>query len=343
MENVRESSEDYILQGNSGKLPVTGEGDVVLQSPYGEMRQENVLLVEDSKVNLASQSQLDDLGCKIFYDRGEVTVFGPEWEKYADGYFSDGFYEMNLIAMNDKDEIYEDPEPTEDDESEDSDDMAGVRLSGGGEGDGCLPSSTGEGRSWQFTIPTPAAACARREWHLEVVRVHLSSNLFTASHTVNSAAETTRRLLEFTPAGWSRPGVEQQLQPQWSQQGVQQRLVGASHGMSSPLSSPAPTHPGFIPTSDTMPHSLFSVLCLSPLHHLSGLRLLLVTTAAHRCCLIPFSCPTGAGSVLVGTWHDLAEALRKDDQLMARQGGSRGKEAAEARRQQRQGGSRGGK
>ncbi|CAI5959627.1 unnamed protein product [Closterium sp. NIES-64] len=31
---------------------------------------------------------------------------------------------MNLIAMNDKDEIYEDPEPTEDDESEDSDDMA---------------------------------------------------------------------------------------------------------------------------------------------------------------------------------------------------------------------------
>ncbi|CAI5508657.1 unnamed protein product [Closterium sp. Naga37s-1] len=62
----------------------------------------------------------------------------------------------------------------------------------------CLPSSTGEGRSWQFTIPTPAAACARRVWHLEVVRVHLSSNLFTASHTVNSAAETTRRLLEFT-------------------------------------------------------------------------------------------------------------------------------------------------
>ncbi|CAI5529736.1 unnamed protein product [Closterium sp. Naga37s-1] len=31
---------------------------------------------------------------------------------------------MNLVAMNDKDEIYEDPESTEDDESEDSDDMA---------------------------------------------------------------------------------------------------------------------------------------------------------------------------------------------------------------------------
>ncbi|CAI5511525.1 unnamed protein product [Closterium sp. Naga37s-1] len=49
-----------------------------------------------------------------------------------DGYFSDGFYEMNLIAMNDKDEIYEDPEyaemgeleelSTEVDESEDTDD-----------------------------------------------------------------------------------------------------------------------------------------------------------------------------------------------------------------------------
>ncbi|CAI5953075.1 unnamed protein product [Closterium sp. NIES-65] len=113
-----------MLQGNSGKLPVTGEGDVVLQSPYGEMRLENVLLVEDLKVNLVSQSQLDDLGCKIFYDRGEVAVFGPEWEKYADGYSSDSFYEMNLVAMNDKDEIYEDPESTEDDESEDSDDMA---------------------------------------------------------------------------------------------------------------------------------------------------------------------------------------------------------------------------
>ncbi|CAI5492232.1 unnamed protein product [Closterium sp. Naga37s-1] len=57
-----------------------------------------------------------------------------EWEKYADGYFSDGFYEMNLVATNDMDEIYEDPEYgemgeleellTKVDESEDSDDMA---------------------------------------------------------------------------------------------------------------------------------------------------------------------------------------------------------------------------
>ncbi|CAI7854851.1 unnamed protein product [Closterium sp. NIES-53] len=132
MENVKESSEDYILQGNSGKLPVTGEGDVVLQSPYGEVKLESVLLVEDLKVNLVSQLQLDDLGCKIFYDSGKVTVFGPEWEKYADGYFSDGFYEMNVIAMNDMDEIYEDPEYgemgeleellTKVDKSEDTDD-----------------------------------------------------------------------------------------------------------------------------------------------------------------------------------------------------------------------------
>ncbi|CAI5531536.1 unnamed protein product [Closterium sp. Naga37s-1] len=103
MENVRESSEDYILQGNSGKLPVTGEGDVVLQSPYGEMRLENVLLVEDLK-----------------------------WEKYADGYFSDGFYEMNLVAMKGIDEFYEDREypemgeleelSNEADKSEDTDD-----------------------------------------------------------------------------------------------------------------------------------------------------------------------------------------------------------------------------
>ncbi|CAI5522995.1 unnamed protein product [Closterium sp. Naga37s-1] len=34
------------------------------------------------------------------------------------------------------------------------------------------------------------------------------------------------------------------------------------------------------------------------------------------------SCPTGAGSALVGTWHNLAESLRKEDQLMGRQGGS---------------------
>ncbi|CAI5985465.1 unnamed protein product [Closterium sp. NIES-64] len=67
------------------------------------MRQENVLLVEDLK-----------------------------WEKYADGYFSDGFYEMNLVATNDTDEIYEDPEYgamgqleellTKVDKSEDTDD-----------------------------------------------------------------------------------------------------------------------------------------------------------------------------------------------------------------------------
>ncbi|CAI5497057.1 unnamed protein product [Closterium sp. Naga37s-1] len=63
-----------------------------------------------------------------------MRIIYCKWEKYADGYFSDGFYEMNLVAMNDMDEIYEDHEygemgefeelSVEDDESEDSDDTA---------------------------------------------------------------------------------------------------------------------------------------------------------------------------------------------------------------------------
>ncbi|CAI5961871.1 unnamed protein product, partial [Closterium sp. NIES-64] len=52
-----------------------------------------------------------------------------------------------------------------------------------------LPPSSWKGRSWQFTIPTPAAACAWRVCHLDVARVYLPSNLFIASHAVNSAAE----------------------------------------------------------------------------------------------------------------------------------------------------------
>ncbi|CAI5514574.1 unnamed protein product [Closterium sp. Naga37s-1] len=54
------------------------------------------------------------------------------WEKYADGYFSDGFYEMNLVAMKGIDEFYEDREypelgeleelSNEADKSEDTDD-----------------------------------------------------------------------------------------------------------------------------------------------------------------------------------------------------------------------------
>ncbi|CAI5520612.1 unnamed protein product [Closterium sp. Naga37s-1] len=63
-----------------------------------------------------------------------ATAVRDEWEKYAEGYFSDGFYEMNVIATNDMDEIYEDPEygemgeleklSTKVDESEDTDDTA---------------------------------------------------------------------------------------------------------------------------------------------------------------------------------------------------------------------------
>ncbi|CAI5523878.1 unnamed protein product [Closterium sp. Naga37s-1] len=61
-----------------------------------------------------------------------TAAAAPVWEKYADGYFSDGFYEMNLVATNDMDEIYEDPEYgemgeleellTKVDKSEDTDD-----------------------------------------------------------------------------------------------------------------------------------------------------------------------------------------------------------------------------
>ncbi|CAI5517291.1 unnamed protein product [Closterium sp. Naga37s-1] len=58
-----------------------GEGEVVLHGPDGGIELENVLLVEDLK-----------------------------WERYADGVFNDGFYEMNLIACNDMDSVYEDDE-----------------------------------------------------------------------------------------------------------------------------------------------------------------------------------------------------------------------------------------
>ncbi|CAI5503916.1 unnamed protein product [Closterium sp. Naga37s-1] len=103
---VAKGNPSSLLKRRSTPSPLKEVGRV---SPYGEVKLENVLSVENLKVNLVSQSQLDDMGCKIFYDSGKVAVFGPEWEKYTDGYFSDGFYEMNLIAMNDKDEIYEDP------------------------------------------------------------------------------------------------------------------------------------------------------------------------------------------------------------------------------------------
>ncbi|CAI5485642.1 unnamed protein product [Closterium sp. Naga37s-1] len=58
-----------------------GEGEVVLHGRDGGLELENVLLVEDLK-----------------------------WERYADGVYNDGFYEMNLIACNDMDTVYDDDE-----------------------------------------------------------------------------------------------------------------------------------------------------------------------------------------------------------------------------------------
>ncbi|GJP62757.1 hypothetical protein CLOP_g19784 [Closterium sp. NIES-67] len=56
LENVRESSEKFILLGDSTKVPVTGEGDVLLRSRFGELKLKGVLLVKDLSMNLISQS-----------------------------------------------------------------------------------------------------------------------------------------------------------------------------------------------------------------------------------------------------------------------------------------------
>ncbi|GJP83580.1 hypothetical protein CLOP_g13714 [Closterium sp. NIES-67] len=97
LENVRESSEKFILLGDSTKLPVTGEGDVLLCSRFGELKLKGVLLVKDLSMNLISQSQMDALGCKVLNDQGKVTVFGPTWEVVADGKLKRGFYEMDFM------------------------------------------------------------------------------------------------------------------------------------------------------------------------------------------------------------------------------------------------------
>ncbi|GJP37459.1 hypothetical protein CLOM_g21862 [Closterium sp. NIES-68] len=52
LENVRESSEKFILLGDITKLPVTGEGDVLLRSRFGELKLKGVLLVKDLSMNL---------------------------------------------------------------------------------------------------------------------------------------------------------------------------------------------------------------------------------------------------------------------------------------------------
>ncbi|CAI5533841.1 unnamed protein product [Closterium sp. Naga37s-1] len=63
-----------------------------------------------------------------------------------------------------------------------------------------------------------------------------------AGQSAGGARSGPMQLLGAATQGWSQPG-KQQLQPQ----------QGAGHGMPSPLSSPSPAYPAFVPASHTMP------------------------------------------------------------------------------------------
>ncbi|CAI5969901.1 unnamed protein product [Closterium sp. NIES-65] len=93
---MRESSVPYVILGNEGKLLVKGEGELVLQGQYGELKLENVLYVDGLALNLISQSQLDSTGCKTFSDKGKMWVFDHAWNVIAKGMRNDGLYEMKL-------------------------------------------------------------------------------------------------------------------------------------------------------------------------------------------------------------------------------------------------------
>ncbi|CAI6008717.1 unnamed protein product [Closterium sp. NIES-65] len=96
LQNFRASPIPYVLLGDEGKLPVKGEGDLVLQSAYGVVKLDNVLLVDKLTRNLISQSQLDNGGCKTFSDKGSIWVFGSDWKVIAEGSRKQGLYEMKL-------------------------------------------------------------------------------------------------------------------------------------------------------------------------------------------------------------------------------------------------------
>ncbi|CAI5528111.1 unnamed protein product [Closterium sp. Naga37s-1] len=96
LQNFRASPIPYVLLGDEGKLPVKGEGDLVLQSAYGEVKLDNVLLVDKLTLNLISQSQLDSGGCETFSDKGSIWVFGSDWKVIAEGSRKQGLYEMKL-------------------------------------------------------------------------------------------------------------------------------------------------------------------------------------------------------------------------------------------------------
>ncbi|CAI7805774.1 unnamed protein product [Closterium sp. NIES-53] len=101
----RASPIPYVLLGDEGKLPVKGEGDLVLQSVYGEVKLDNVLLVDKLTLNLISQSQLDSGGCKIFSDKGCLWVFGSDWKVIAEGSRKQGLYEMKLHENQSGDKV----------------------------------------------------------------------------------------------------------------------------------------------------------------------------------------------------------------------------------------------
>ncbi|CAI5994727.1 unnamed protein product [Closterium sp. NIES-65] len=101
---LRESSVPYVLLGDEGKLSVKGEGELLLQGEYGELKLENVLLVEKLSLNLISQTQLDSTGCKTFSDKGKLWVFNEDWKVVAEGNRNQGLYEMKLRKKGLEDE-----------------------------------------------------------------------------------------------------------------------------------------------------------------------------------------------------------------------------------------------
>ncbi|CAI7855694.1 unnamed protein product [Closterium sp. NIES-54] len=105
LQNFRASPIPYVLLGDEGKLPVKGKGDLVLQSVYGEVKLDNVLLVDKFSLNLISQSQLDSGGCKIFSDKGCLWVFGSDWKVIVEGSRKQGLYEMKLHEKQSGDKV----------------------------------------------------------------------------------------------------------------------------------------------------------------------------------------------------------------------------------------------
>ncbi|CAI5938096.1 unnamed protein product [Closterium sp. NIES-65] len=101
---LRESSVPYVVLGDEGKLSVKGEGELLLQGEYGELKLENVLLVEKLSLNLISQTQLDSTGCKTFSNKGKLWVFNEDWKVVAEGNRNQGLYEMKLRKKGLEDE-----------------------------------------------------------------------------------------------------------------------------------------------------------------------------------------------------------------------------------------------